>query len=116
MRIRRIVPIITSERLEDSREFYTEVIGLSTEMDLGWIIGFGSPSDPAAQLNVMSADASAPVNPAVTIEADDVDAVHARAEARGAEIVYPLTDEPWGARRFFVRDPNGSVINVMTHL
>jgi hypothetical protein len=43
MRIRRIVPIITSERLEDSREFYTEVIGLSTEMDLGWIIGGVQP-------------------------------------------------------------------------
>ena len=61
MRIRRIVPIITSERLEASREFYTEIIGLSTQMDLGWIIGFGSPSDPTAQINVMREDASAPV-------------------------------------------------------
>ena len=51
----------------------------------------------------------------MTIEVADVDTVHARAEARGAEIVYPPTDEPWGARRFFVRDPNGSIINVVTH-
>jgi len=29
--------------------------------------------------------------------------------------VYPLTDEPWGVRRFFVRDPNGVVLNVMSH-
>ena len=36
--------------------------------------------------------------------------------AAGAEIVYPLTDEEWGLRRFFVRDPNGAVINVTEHL
>ncbi len=40
---------------------------------------------------------------------DDVDDVHSRAVDAGAEIVYPLTDEDWGLRRFFVRDPNGAV-------
>jgi uncharacterized glyoxalase superfamily protein PhnB len=45
-----------------------------------------------------------------------VDAVHAEAVRRGAEVVYPLTDEPWGVRRFFLRDPNGVVINVMRHI
>jgi hypothetical protein len=29
--------------------------------------------------------------------------------------VYPLTDEPWGVRRFFVRDPNGMIVNVVSH-
>lgn len=35
---------------------------------------------------------------------------------RGLKIVYPLTNEPWGVRRFFVADPNGVVVNVMCHL
>ena len=34
----------------------------------------------------------------------------------GREIVYPLTDEEWGVRRFFVRDPGGVVVNVMSHI
>jgi hypothetical protein len=29
--------------------------------------------------------------------------------------VYPLTDEPWRVRRFFVKDPNGAVLNVASH-
>jgi len=29
--------------------------------------------------------------------------------------VYPLTEESWGLRRFFVRDPDGNVINVTSH-
>ena len=33
----------------------------------------------------------------------------------GDEIVHPLTDEPWGVRRFFVRDPDGNVVNVLSH-
>jgi catechol 2,3-dioxygenase-like lactoylglutathione lyase family enzyme len=116
MRIRRIVPDIKGKRLEESRRFYTEVIGLEHSMDLGWIIGFASPSNPTAQLQVISEDATALVHPDVSIEVEDVDAVHAKALAYGGEIVHPLTDEPWGVRRFFVRDPNGAVINVMTHL
>jgi uncharacterized glyoxalase superfamily protein PhnB len=49
----------------------------------------------------------------VTIEVADVDAVHAKASARGIRIVYRLADEPWGVRRFVVADPNGVIINIM---
>lgn len=55
------------------------------------------------------------MNPSVSIQVDDIDAVHAAAVKAGAKIVHPLTREPWGVRRFFVEDPNGVVINVMTH-
>ena len=98
-----------------SRSFYEDVIGLRLQMDMGWIATFGSESNETAQLTVMSSDATAPAPPDVSIEVEDVDAVHARAVESGCEIVHPLTDEPWGVRRFFVRDPNGAVINVMHH-
>ena len=67
------------------------------------------------QLSVMNLDVRAHVHPDISIEVDDVDAVHARAIEAGAEIVYPLTDEDWGLRRFFVRDPNGAVISLTQH-
>jgi len=91
------------------------VIGLEIGMDLGWIVTVGSTSNETAQLILMREDATDPVLPDATIEVEDVDAVHARAVAAGCEIVHALTDEPWGVRRFFVRDPSGKVINVMTH-
>jgi len=116
VKIRRIVPNIKSERLEESREFYEAVIGLEVGMDLGWILSFGSSSNPTAQISMIVKDATAPVHPDVSIEVEDVDAVHAKAVERGLEIVHPLTNEPWGMRRFFVRDPNGTVVNVVMHL
>jgi uncharacterized glyoxalase superfamily protein PhnB len=63
----------------------------------------------------MTRDATAPVRPVASIEADDVVAAYRLAAERGAEIVHPLTDEAWGVRRFFVRDPDGHVVNVLGH-
>jgi len=44
-----------------------------------------------------------------------VDAAYAEAMQCGHEVVYGSVDEPWGARRFFVRDPNGAVVSVLAH-
>jgi len=64
----------------------------------------------------MREDASASVQPDASIEVDDVDAAHAATQRLGCKIVHPLTDEPWGVRRLFVRDPNGKVLNILSHL
>jgi uncharacterized glyoxalase superfamily protein PhnB len=74
-----------------------------------------SPTNPTAQLSVVREDATAPVVAQVTVEVADVDAVHAEAVRRGLELVHPLTEEPWGVRRFFVKDANGVVLNVASH-
>lgn len=66
-------------------------------------------------MGVTARDASAPVVPDVSIVVDDVDAVHTPAQRKGADIVHPLTDEQWGVRRFFVRDPDGHVLDILGH-
>ncbi len=63
----------------------------------------------------MTHDLTGPVVPDLSVEVDDVDAVYAVVRASGAEIVHPLQDEEWGVRRFFVRDPDGRVVNVLSH-
>ena len=115
MSIRRVVPNIRSDRFDECRTFYVELLGFEVAMDMGWIMTFVSPTNPTAQISVMRSDATAPVVPQLTVEVADVDAVHAEAVRRGLEIVYPLTDESWGVRRFFVVDPNRVVLNVMSH-
>jgi catechol 2,3-dioxygenase-like lactoylglutathione lyase family enzyme len=115
MSIRRVVPDITSERIDESRKFYTEFLGFTLAMDMGWILTFVSPSNPTAQVTLLRAPTSGTPNPNVSVEVGDVDALHAKAIALGLHIVYPLTDEPWGVRRFFVTDPNGVIINVASH-
>jgi catechol 2,3-dioxygenase-like lactoylglutathione lyase family enzyme len=115
MTIRRVVPNIASDELDACRDFYAGLLGFQVAMDLGWILTLVSPSNPTAQLSVVREDATAPVAPQITVEVADVDAVHGEAVRRGLAIVHPLTDEPWGVRRFFVKDPNGVVVNVAGH-
>jgi uncharacterized glyoxalase superfamily protein PhnB len=86
-----------------------------TRTDLDWIVTLRASGTEVAQLSLINHDATAVVRPNLTIEVDDVDAVHAAALKRGAEIVHPLTDEPWGVRRFFIRDPGGAFVIVMGH-
>ena len=112
---RRMVPNITSTRFAESKIFYRDVLGFDIGMDLDWIVGFVSPGERSAQVQIISQDATAPVNPGLSLHIDDLDAVYAAAVRAGATIVYPITLEPWGVRRFFVEDPNGVIINVLSH-
>jgi predicted enzyme related to lactoylglutathione lyase len=115
MSIRRIVPNINSADPAASKSFYEGVLGLNTAMDMGWIVTFASPSNPTAQISVVASNTRSEPHADVSIEVADVDACHAAALRQGCSIVYPLTDEPWGVRRFFVRDPNGAIVNVVGH-
>lgn len=115
MGVRRVVPDLATTSLEAASAFYDDVVGLQTVMDHGWIVTLADPERPEVQLSLMTHDATAPVVPDASIQVDGVDACHAAAVRIGAEIVHPLTEEPWGVRRFFVRDPDGHVINVLSH-
>ena len=121
MNIRRVVPDLAPTRLDETRAFYVDVLGLQVAMDMpidtGRIVTLVSPSNPTAQLSLLvgTPSASRRPEPNLTIEVDDVDAAHAKAVAAGATILYPLTTESWGVRRFYVSDPDGVVVNVMSH-
>jgi catechol 2,3-dioxygenase-like lactoylglutathione lyase family enzyme len=116
MSVRRVVPDIKSRNSAESRAFYVDFLGLQLAMDLGFMQTFVSPDNPTAQLSVLQDSGSSTPLPNVSVEVADAGALHALAVKLGLEIVYPLTDEPWGVRRFFVVDPNGTILNVMSHL
>lgn len=116
MNVRRVVPDLHTERIDESRDFYAEVLGMHVAMDMGWMVTLASPSDHTAQITLITRDATAPVSPDVTIEVADVEVAYARALRRGSRIVHPLTNESWGVRRFLVEDPDGHIVNVMEHI
>jgi catechol 2,3-dioxygenase-like lactoylglutathione lyase family enzyme len=60
-------------------------------------------------------DAAAPEDPVISVLTDDVEAAYAEAQDLGCEIVHPVTTERWGVRRFFVRAPDGSAIDIVSH-
>ena len=111
--ISRAVPNIRSERPTDTRDFFVDVLGFEVAMDMGWVVTVASPTNPSAQVTIVGNDDMAA--PGISVEVTDVDAAHARAVEQGFEIVYPLRDEEWGVRRFMLREPSGTVVNVLSH-
>jgi len=110
-----IVPNINAADASAAKPFYEGVLGLETAMDMGWIITFASPSNPTAQISVVASDTRTEPHADISVEVADVDACHAAAQRQGYSIAYPLTDEPWGVRRFLIRDPHGVIVNVVSH-
>ena len=74
MTIRRVVPNISTGRLDESRKFYTEFLGFDVAMDMGWIVTFVSPSNPTAQVSLLRGDTPVPPsqNLSLFIEVADV--------------------------------------------
>src|SRR4029450_13330284 len=102
MSIKRVVPDVMSERMDESRKFYTEFLGFDVAMDMGWVLTFASPQNPTGQITVLQRNENAGPQPNMAIEDEDVDAVHAKASELGLPIVYPIANEPCGNRGFFV--------------
>lgn len=116
MAVTRIVVNIAADQLDAARRFYADILGLELVMDHGWIQTFAASGASATpQISVASQGGSGTPVPDLSIEADDLDAILRRVRDAGLPIAYGPAVEPWGVRRFYVRDPFGRLINVLTH-
>lgn len=115
MTVLRIIPNLAAADPAAARAFYGDLLGLDIVMDHGWIVTFASGAQTVPQISVASQGGSNTPVPDLSIEVDDVDAIYQRARAMCLDIVHEMTDEPWGVRRFYVRDPFGKIVNILSH-
>ncbi len=116
MAVRRIVPNIAAKDLDAAKSFYGDVLGMKVVMDHGWLRTFASEGESRPQVSVAIEGGSGTPVPDLSIEVDNLDEVHKRAHAAGFRIEYGPVEEPWRVKRFFVRDPFGRLVNILTHL
>ncbi|MDX8518760.1 VOC family protein [Mesorhizobium dulcispinae] len=115
MKVRRIVANIETQGAAAARRFYHDVLGLDVLMDQGWIVTYGSQDSMTVQVSFMAQGGSGTPVPDLSIEVDDVDAAFDAMKGSGFTIEYGPADEPWGVRRFYVRDPFGRLVNILSH-
>src|SRR6516165_764447 len=116
MKVKRIVTNVEAQNHATAKRFYQDVLGLGLLMDLDWIATYGSAQKMTVQISFMSQGGSDTPTPDLSIEVDDLDAVLARMQTAGFPIEYGPADEPWGVRRFYVRDPFGKLVNILAHV
>jgi catechol 2,3-dioxygenase-like lactoylglutathione lyase family enzyme len=113
--VKRIVANIAAGDITRAKAFYADLLGLRPVMDLGWIQTFAAETATVPQVSVATQGGTGTPVPDISIEVDNLDEVHQRIVAAGLRIEYGPIDEPWGVRRFYVRDPFGRLINVLAH-
>ena len=115
MRAKRITANLRVADVDTAKSFYANYLGLSIEeFNMGWVARYTSP-DGGANVQLVTRDASAPEDSVISVHTDDVEGAYEEAQKLGYEIVHPMTTEEWGVSRFFVRAPDGNVINIVSH-
>lgn len=110
-----ISPCITTEKVEESRDFYVKFFGAKVTFDCGWYVSlqFGKQS---SNLQFMAPPPGQPIcNPAglgYNFSVADVDVEYNLLMAAGLQPVMPLEDHPWGDRGFAIQDPNGVALYI----
>lgn len=94
--VARLVADLTVASTTRSINFFSRLLDLEAVMDHGWVATLSPPGHPDRQLTLMTTDASATLNPHVSVEVDDLDLAWHRAHQLGADIVHERTVEPWG--------------------
>ncbi|HHX4056776.1 MAG: VOC family protein [Burkholderia contaminans] len=115
MKVKRIVANVDTRSVDEAKRFYQRIFGLELLMDHGWIATYGNAERMDVQISFASQGGSGTPTPDLSIEVDDVDEALARVQAAGIPVEYGPVDEPWGVRRFYVRDPFGKLVNVLAH-
>ena len=115
MAVKRVVTNIGAEQVNRAKAFYGDVLDMQVVLDHGWILTFAADAPTPPQLSVAQEGGSGTPVPDISIEVDIFEDVYRRSVAAGLKIEYGPETEPWGVRRFFVRDPVGRLINILVH-
>ncbi|MRG44513.1 glyoxalase [Chitinophaga sp. SYP-B3965] len=115
--VKRIVANIDTKNIAKAEAFYKTVLGLEILMDHGWITTYGVENENmAVQISFATQGGSGTLTPDLSIEVDDFEDTLSRAKEAGFAIDYGPVTEPWGVKRFYVRDPFGKLINILCHV
>lgn len=113
--VRRIVANIKTNDLSKTNQFYQDILKLDVLMDHGWIKTLGSDEEAKVQISFAEQGGNNTEVPDLSIEVDNVDEIYGAMKNAGFEIAYEITNEDWGVRRFFVKDPFGKLVNILSH-
>lgn len=115
MKVLRIVADVETDNVQKADAFYRDVLGLDLAMDHGWIRTYTSKAKMSVQVSFATEGGSGTPVPNLSIEVDDLDDAMRRIKKAAITIEYGPASEPWGVRRFYVRDPFGKLINIPQH-
>ncbi len=124
MKIQTVYNVVTTEKLQESVDFYTELFGFEVVADTGWYKHL-KHVESGSELAFMEPDH--PTQPPMfqpgwsgkglilSIQVEDVKSVYEKIKNSGNVIDFELTTEEWGQTHFGIHDPNGIAVDIVQH-
>lgn len=94
MSVMRIVGGVQQTRLDASKAFHGDALGMNVVMDLGSIVTFAADVSMATQVSVATEGGSGTPVPDLSVEVDDLLELHRRMQQAGFEIPWGRVTEP----------------------
>ena len=116
----KILTNICSDDLQQSKDFYVDLLNFHIKYESNWYIQLCSPTNPEIEYGIIQkshdlvpkAYQQQPTGMYVTFVVDNVDTVYEKALAMNISIEQEPRNEFYGQRRFLVQDPNGCLIDI----
>ena len=125
MKIQSSYPVVVTDKLRESRDFYVQRLGFEVLFEASWFVYLQASANQPWGIAFMSSDhPSQPPGPEtfggkgvfLTLQVEDAAAEFQRFKTAGVKIVYPLKDEAWSQRRFGIIDPAGLWLDVVQQI
>lgn len=125
MDIQPSYPVVVTDHIDACRDFYVRNFGFKVVFESTWFIYLESSGERPVAVAFMTSDhPSHPPGPErfigegmfLTLQVADARKEHDRLQQAGTRIAYALADEPWGQRRFGLRDPSGMWVDVVEQI
>jgi uncharacterized glyoxalase superfamily protein PhnB len=125
MHLKDLYSVIATDQLSECRDFYVHWFHFEVVFEASWFVYLASKGDHSLGIAFMSPEhPSRPPGPErfsghgmfLTLQVADATAEYVRLRAAGAPIVYELRDEPWGQRRFALRDPSNTFVDIVEQI
>ena len=118
-KLSRLFPVIYSEKLEETRDFYCELLGFQAEFDSDWFVNLAGGASGEFELGIQRYDheliprafQAIARGVSLALEVEDVDAAYSRFRDR-EDLVTHIADEEYGQGHFMCVDPNGVLVDV----
>ncbi|WP_222597076.1 VOC family protein [Chitinophaga pinensis] len=113
---------IITNKLAESKAFYTEVLGFGVTFENEFYLLMHTP-DKSTEISFLLPDH--PSQQALfqkpfqgqgmylTIEVEDVDSLYTTIKKKGVPVKIDIRNEAWGDRHFAIEDPNGVGIDIV---
>lgn len=111
--IHSAVPVIASGDIRKAISYYVDVLGFTFDFEYGEPVVYAGVKSGEVEIYFSyDQEIAASINeqgicPEVFIWLSDADKLFKEHLANGADVIDPISDRPWGARQYVIKDANG---------